>query len=198
MSRFRNPAGVDLDLIFAARASVTAGATNLRNADSLDLNQRYEGLGTQSPSASTTNLRNPAGVDLRLIFATSSGVPQNFAIAAYQQADTGTPVANIALLSNGEVTASSASNQRWFSVPRAGVGNDYDVIFTNRSATGGASWVGTFDTWLQLDVTRSVGLSRSTNGDSTATLTATIRRRSDGVQVATGNLTLTVSRGAPV
>lgn len=71
MSSFRNPAGVDLDLIFASRVSAKAANVNFRNTDSVDISNRYEKANAVAPAA-TTNLRGPDGRDLNLWFTTSA------------------------------------------------------------------------------------------------------------------------------
>lgn len=193
MSSFRAPNGVDLDLIFAARASVTAGAVGYRNTDGLDLNQRYEGLGSQSPSAITTNFRTAAGIDLRNVFATTAGVPVNFSPSATSD---GGSEAGISFNSSGNIIPSPGGTPTvWFSVPRANIGNEYDIIFQNASTPGlGNQWLGTFNTWLQLNATRGITFYRSAaTGTGSGTCTATIRRRSDNVNVCTGTLSFAVA-----
>lgn len=200
MSLYRNPAGVDLDLIFAARTSVTAAATNFRNADGLDLNQRYEGLGSQSPSAGTTNFRSPAGLDLRLVFATSSGVPTNFSGSGSSYNPSGGAVTTVTVFTTGNVNAvgspsGSGTSTQWFSNPRAGLGNDYDVYFTNSGGAGG-TWGGTFNTWMQLNVNRSVSLTQTAAGTATnGVVNVQIRRRSDNTVVCTGTYNVSAERG---
>lgn len=198
MTSFRDPSGVDLDAIFAPRISVTGVTTNFRNTDGLDLNQRYEGIGSQTPSAPTINMRTPSGVDLSQVFATMAGVPRNFsgAINATNSTGTGAVTATITVRSGGQVAgaaspAGTATNTSWFSVPRPAVGNDYDVNFVPVSGT----WTGTVNTWQQLNTDRVVSMSRSTNGTSTGTMSIQIRRRSDGVVVSTGTYDVTITRG---
>lgn len=203
MSSFRSPSGVDLDAIFAPRVAVTAAATNFRNNDGLDLNQRYEGLGSQTPSAPTVGYRNPSGVDLSLVFATSSGVPMNFSgtgSALNPSNTSGTAVVTITVRRNGTnggtgVPTGGVTDTQWFSVPRTDVGDSYDVFFTVTGGSGG-TWGGEAQsTWLQLNTNRSITLTRSSNGTSSGAVNIQIRRRSDNAVVATGSYTVNATRG---
>ena len=203
MSSFRSPAGVDLDAIFAPRVAVTAAATNFRNTDGLDLNQRYEGLGSQTPAAPTVGYRNPSGVDLSLVFATSSGVPMNFSgsgSALNTSNTSGSAVVTITVRRDGTngglgSPTGGATDTQWFSVPRTDVGDSYDVFFTTTGGSGG-TWGGSaLSTWLQLNTNRSVTLTRSSNGTSSGTVDIQIRRRSDNVVVSTGSYTVSATRG---
>lgn len=81
MSSFRNPAGVDLDLIFASRVTSATSAVKFRNTDSVDISQRYEKANAQSPAAST-NMRGPDGRDLNLWFTTNASAGLNVSISA--------------------------------------------------------------------------------------------------------------------
>ncbi len=71
MSSFRNPAGVDLDLIFASRVTSKTSNVNFRNTDRVDISNRYEKANAQAPT-SPTNMRGPDGRDLNLWFTTNA------------------------------------------------------------------------------------------------------------------------------
>ena len=71
MSSFRNPAGVDLDLIFASRVTAKAANVNFRNTDSVDISNRYE-KANSAPPTSSVGYRGPDGRDLSLWFTTDA------------------------------------------------------------------------------------------------------------------------------
>lgn len=76
----------------------------------------------------------------------------------------------------------------------ATVGDDYDIRFTQTSGNAGGTLTATLNTWMQLNATRSVTLSvtKTTSGSMTVhrTLLIEIRRRSDGVVLASQSVYL--------
>ena len=204
MSSFRNVnTGVDLDSIFAARVTLTAPVTGYRNLDGQDLNVRYEGYNGFNP-ASPVGYRGPDGRDISLYFATSAGAPIDF--VGYGSGENAIPnstaIASITFTPEGRVVGGGSPSggggtNLWFSAPRTGIGNDYDVSVSTMSAGPGTPG-GTFNTWLQLDQTRQFTLTVSGNQEVTRTATAQIRRRSDNVVVCSGPLEWFVNVGVPI
>lgn len=76
--------------------------------------------------------------------------------------------------SNGSMTLSPSSYgpRNWFSPNTIGVGDDYEIRFTEVAAAsiGGTVFTGTLDTWLPLSSTQGVSLvyTRSVSGSFTA------------------------------
>lgn len=201
MSAFRNIfSGVDLDSIFAARINAPGIVTGYRNNDGQDLNQRYEPYNGANPSG-PVGYRIADGRDLSQLFSTTAGIPRNFNISgeAFNPVNGSTASATFAfdttgLINGSAATSGSVSNSSWFTLPRAGLGNDYDVMVSNRSA---GTWTGTaYDTWHRLNIGRSFTFQRTGNGTSTGTATAYVRRASDGVIVATGPISLSATVGS--
>lgn len=204
MSLYRNAfTGVDLDSIFAAKVSLTAPTTGFRSLDGQDLNMRYEGYNGVNP-ASPVGYRGPDGVDLSMYFATTAGVPINFtgSGSAQNELPSSSATASITFTPEGRIVGGGNPNggggtTLWFSAPRAGVGNDYDVNVSTMSAGAGTPG-GTFNTWLQLDQSRQFTLALSGNQEVTRTATAQVRRRSDNVVVCSGPLQWFVAVGVPI
>ncbi len=74
-----------------------------------------------------------------------------------------------------------------------GAASDFEIYCTHE---GTPLSLGTLNTWLDMGTTRTWRLATSTNDRSyDATLTFQIRRKSDGVIVATGSYTLEVQKG---
>lgn len=204
MSLYRNVFnGVDLDSIFAGRVSLTAPSTGFRNLDGQDLNMRYEGYNGASPSG-PVGYRGPDGRDISLYFATTAGIPINFTGSANAQNELPSSSAtavitfnpNSTIVGSGSPTGGGGTTS-WFSVPRAGIGNDHDVFVSTMSAGAGTPG-GTFNTWLHLDQSRQFTLALSGNQEVTRTATAQIRRRSDNVVVCSGPLQWFVAVGVPI
>lgn len=203
MSLYRNVfTGVDLDSVFAARVSAPTTSTGFRNLDGQDLNMRYEPYNGVDPTT-PVGYRGPDGRDLSLYFSTSAGVPVNF--TGYGRGENNAPsstaTANIVFTTDGRVTGSgipigSGDISSWFSSPRAGVGDDYDVFVDTMSAGLGTP-SGTFNTWLQLNANRQFVLSITGNAETARTSTAQIRRRSDNVVVCSGSLLWEARAGIP-
>lgn len=204
MSLYRNVfTGADLDTIFALRASSPGPSTGFRNLDGVDLNMRYEPYNGDNPSG-PVGYRGPDGRDISLYFATSAGVPINFVGngSGENEIPNSTAIASITFTTEGRVVGAGSPSggggtNLWFSVPRTGIGNDYDVSVSTMSAGPGTPG-GTFNTWLRLDQTRQFTLTVSGNQEVTRTATAQIRRRSDNVVVCSGPLQWFVSVGVPV
>ncbi|WQZ00990.1 hypothetical protein [Stenotrophomonas phage StenR_269] len=204
MSLYRNTStGVDLDSIFTPRVVAAGPVSGFRNLDGQDLNMRYEAYNGISP-ASPVGYRGPDGQDISLYYATSpTGGPVNFNVkgTATNTTPGGSGSASITFNPNGSinVTTSTAGGDAgfWYSVILPGVGADYDVLVSGRSA-GAGTWTGPFDTWTRLDSLLPYTLFvTSSDGTHIRTATGQVRRRSDNVVVCSGPMTWQIDLGIP-
>ena len=200
---FRLSNGVDLGNTFAARVSTARAAVGYRNSAGTDLSSLLEPLQGSTPKVGATGYRMSNGVDLNMAFDNVAGVPQNFTASPTYIAPDGDTIATVScsVNSDGTVTTSPASTGiKWFSNTVAGIGASYQVMFTLTSGSGVA---GTFGTWQALSSNRSVSLTASTPAGKPgsrrqATVSASIRRASDSVVVATGTINLDVTSGSDI
>lgn len=191
----RNPAGVDLENIFAPRVSAAAANVNIRHVGTgVDISQIFEPYNGVRP-AQPVNIRAPDGRDLNLIFATTSDIFPSSDINYEDFNPSGSgATASITFNTNGEIViaggTSAPASDDWKLPTMAGIGSGYEVMFTAVSGT----WTGTLNTWQSLLSARSVSSSRTPNGVSSPRLTAAVRR-SGGAQVSTRTVNLTLTNG---
>lgn len=200
-SGFRASSGADLDSVFAARVAAAIGGVGYRTSDGVDISQRYQ----PGSSGIVTGLRRSDGVDLGNLFSSSAPAPVNFGGAAFNQPPgTGTGSTGVTVNPNGDISfaqGSSTGHTAWYSPLTAGAGAAYDVHFANSGGAGaGASWSGSFGVWQDLTTSKSFSLAvtmggGSTQRGSTGSVVVTIRRKSDGVAVCSGTITVQATSG---
>ncbi len=103
-------------------------------------------------------------------------------------------IANFILNSNGnrqkEVSGGSVTTVGAWIDPTSEAGN-YEARGTVLS---GSFTTGTFGTWLALSSSRTWGVTRSTNGTTTASMTLEIREASTGTVMATATISFSATR----
>lgn len=193
--------GVNLDSIFAARLAAARPDTGLRIAG-VDIAQRYEPLHGASPKVPATGIRS-GGVDLNMLFDNVAETPVNFSgTASGEDFGSGSAGAEIGFRPNGSIygfftpSGSVSVSPSWFDPNRTGVGNDYDIhIHVNSQSGGGSLYSSGFDTWLQCNVDRLVGINAPVDTFHTASIQVIFRLRSSGAWVCSGTLSLSASGG---
>lgn len=172
MSSFRNPAGVDLDLIFANRVTAKAANVNFRNTDSVDISNRYEKSNAQSPAA-RTNMRGPDGRDLNLWFTTDAAAGLSVNVSA-------SDVSYNNGLSNTPFTRSMSTAAEAAASGGAG-GYTYAWSITNSSGVTGATLSTTTGHYTTITATATINSPGTvtvrcvvTSGSNTASATRTV------------------------
>lgn len=193
---FRMNNGVDLDQVFAARVAPAIGNVGFRRNDGVDLAQLFQ----PGNSGIVTGFRRSDGVDLGSLFSNSAAQPVNFSGHMFNTPPgLGTGTISLTFQSDGSIVFSNGSST-WYYPNTGGIGSSYDVNFSGSISGAGASLTGTYSTWLDLSTSKSVGAQATMGGgdsqrSGSGTISAQVRRKSDGVVVATGSFTFTVTSG---
>lgn len=205
---YRNTAGVDFDSLFDPFQEGTPPAnTGFRDLGGVDLAGRYAPIsfGTKGPNV---GYRTSATLDVSNLWA---------AIGTAVYAVLGVPTSmedfKSGVQGGGGVTATvTARWQRdgdtswatggvftgeWYPGGAATIGDDYDIRFTQTASSGGGTFTGTLNTWMQINADRvfTFSVSRNvigTSGVLTRTILVEIRRRSDNAVVVSASIDLSV------